>query len=231
MYSTIEVKESTECDRIPTEDKRQSTEDGGNFEFETIDYRHGDIVVDFALSVRAVAVSTALSIKQAPQLPLTSCSPTTLISLRTTHITNNDHCISDDKVKDIKNLMAIHYQPILSALSDNKEKIPEWAMMMGTFLKKGFIHLLAFSYTRGEDGPMVCVDIIDSLPIQMTVKGLGELEDRMRLVIALFTLQNHVIRFASHWHEITLPWYLMAAEDVAIGNLKVASMSTCELED
>lgn len=186
------------------------------------DYRHGDLVMDFALSVRSVAAFTVFSIERAPRLPLTSCSPAALVGLRTVNMTESGQHISNNELSAMKDLMAAHLRPIQSALTyaegNDLENGPEWSTVMCTYLKRGFVHLLAFSAQEENGQFTVGVELIDSLLINMKVEDLyiAELEHRMRLVIALFTLQKHVVRFASHWHAIVLPGELMDDEHEAV---------------
>ena len=169
-----------------------------------ISSEYDDVVMDFALSVGLMAISDPLSIKRTPSLPLSSCHPAGLIGLRATCRTEDGDRISEAEFTALENLAAVHFQPIHSALklSDGQGVVPRWATIMGTFLKKGFVHLIAFRCLGGDTTPLIDVEIIDSLPVRCSINSFSELAGRMRLVIALFTLRNHVARFATRWSDI-----------------------------
>ena len=160
--------------------------------------------MDFALPVGVMAVSDPFVIRQIPGLPLSSCHPAALVGLRTTCMADDGNRISGAELSALERLAAVHFQPIHSALklADNEEIAPEWATIMATFLKRGFVHLIAFRCLGGGTAPIINIEVIDSLPIQRSVNSLSELASRMRLVIALLTLRNHVARFATRWSKI-----------------------------
>lgn len=184
--------------------------------------------MDFALSIRTIAASTVFTIKRGPRLPLTPCSPAALVGLRMVDMADDDNHISEGELTTIRNLMAIHLRPVQIALKLANPQDVEWATVLCTYLKCGFVHLLACKPVPGVD-ELITVEVVDSLPVRMRIHQLDELEDRMRLVIALFTLQKHVVRFASRWYDIPLPGELMDREHLAIR--QVTRMPTPSVSD
>lgn len=205
--------------------KKGNTEEAS---IDTIDYYHGNIIMDFALSIRTIAASTVFTIKRGPRLPLTPCSPAALVGLRMVDMADDDNHISEGELTTIRNLMAIHLRPVQIALKLANPQDVEWATVLCTYLKCGFVHLLACKPVPGVD-ELITVEVVDSLPVRMRIHQLDELEDRMRLVIALFTLQKHVVRFASRWYDIPLPGELMDREHLAIR--QVTRMPTPSVSD
>lgn len=137
-------------------------------------------------------------------------------------MTGDGSHISEDELTSIRNIMAIHLRPVQFALRwTGKEKhVP----VLCTYLKRGFIYLIACKLTHYDDDYLVNVEVIDRLSVKTRVKRVDDFEDRMRLVMALFTLQRHVVRFASYWSELALPGELMDQEQVAI--VAVTGMQT-----
>lgn len=80
-------------------------------------------------------------------------------------------------------------------------RTPTWAILFCTYLKAGYLHILAFPPAQ----PSVTAVLVDSIPISARNSSEEECRSRLRLATALFTLQRYVIRFAEHWDENVWP--------------------------
>ncbi|KAF7796417.1 hypothetical protein EIP86_007594 [Pleurotus ostreatoroseus] len=93
--------------------------------------------------------------------------------------------------------------------------IPEDPTLFCTYVKPGFVHLLAFLLADEEDAEVVC-HIVDSLPVALSCGSDEDLLHRMRIVMALFTLQRQVIKICEAWSVICWPEDITADEHEAI---------------
>ncbi|CAL1706372.1 unnamed protein product [Somion occarium] len=179
-----------------------------------------NVVLDFALAVQTVAPTTVLTIKRASQLPLSLSSPAVVLGMRSTTLDCNGSAITNRELNDLKILMAPHLRVVSMAFggdgNDEYTLLPTWATLFAIFLKAGVVHIIGFTLLRAEGGPVIDACVVDSLPITMIMNDLKDLEDRLRLTIALFTLQTHVVRFSAHWADIVWSDTLLGEERQAI---------------
>lgn len=82
-----------------------------------------------------------------------------------------------------------------------------------TYVKPGFVHILAFSLDENAE---VTSYLIDSLPVALCCETEDDLLDRMRIVLALFTLRRQVVKISDHWSPICWPMNVLADEHKAI---------------
>ncbi|CAL1706353.1 unnamed protein product [Somion occarium] len=179
-----------------------------------------DIVLDFALAVQTVAPTTLLTIKRASQLPLSLSSPAVVLGIRSTTFDCNGSAITLHELDDLKVLMAPHLRVVSMAFggdgNDEDTLLPTWATLFAIFLKAKVVHIIAFTLLRAEGGPIIDACVVDSLPITMIMNNLKDLEDRLRLTMALFAIQTHVVRFSTHWADIVWSDTLLGEEREAI---------------
>ncbi|KAF7796419.1 hypothetical protein EIP86_007596 [Pleurotus ostreatoroseus] len=93
--------------------------------------------------------------------------------------------------------------------------IPEDPTLFCLYVKPGFVHILAFSLADVEGAAVAC-HIVDSLPVALSCESDEDLLDRMRIVMALFTLQRQVIKICEAWSVICWPAVIMDDEHEAI---------------
>ncbi|CAL1711510.1 unnamed protein product [Somion occarium] len=177
------------------------------------------IAADFALVVQNNPPDTWPTVKRAAQLPLTISSPAVVLGLRTTNFDPDGFGISKDELDDLKTVMGPHLRMVGFALTQEDVGAsepaawPTWATLFCTYLKAGFVHVMAFFLTSHG---RVDVCVVDSLPIIPIAHSVMDLENRARLSIALFTLQKHVVRFSEQWRKFTWPHQLLKEEHDAI---------------
>ena len=93
--------------------------------------------------------------------------------------------------------------------------VPENPTLFCTYVKPGFVHILAFSLPDDETAAVAC-HIVDSLPVSLSCESDDDLLNRMRIVTALFTLQRQVIKICEAWSVICWPADIMDDEHEAI---------------
>ncbi|KAF7796418.1 hypothetical protein EIP86_007595 [Pleurotus ostreatoroseus] len=91
-------------------------------------------------------------------------------------------------------------------------KIP---ILCCVYVKRGFVHILVFWLPEEENAEVSCY-VVDSLPVGLNCETDDDLLDRLRIVIALFTLQRQVIKICEAWSAICWPTDVLADEHEAI---------------
>ena len=75
-------------------------------------------------------------------------------------------------------------------------------MLFATYLKAGFVHILAF--LGDGSGRLAEMHVVDTMAIALLVETREDLLDRLRLAMALFTVQGHVIRLLKNMYGTCL---------------------------
>ncbi|THG92556.1 hypothetical protein EW026_g8381 [Hermanssonia centrifuga] len=115
--------------------------------------------------------------------------------------------VGSDELESLEHIMKPHlevmamdaqYSPPLP--KDTPDYLSGIPVLFCTYLKRGFLHIVAFHFGM-EASPY----LVDSLPLTLACETQDDLMDRMRILVALFTLQRHVVRLCSGWDEISWP--------------------------
>ena len=84
-----------------------------------------------------------------------------------------------------------------------------------TYATPGYIHILAFIYESIES-TTITVSLLGTLPLPQLCETDEDVRDRMRVVMALFTLQTEVVKICEWWNAISMPYDLQVDEHEAI---------------
>ncbi len=85
------------------------------------------------------------------------------------------------------------------------------------FLKAGYLHILSFaSLGTCESSSAPTAQLVDSLPFALQCENEDSPLDRMRIAMALFTLQRHVAKICSEWDDKCWPREMFADEHECI---------------
>ncbi|CAL1706405.1 unnamed protein product [Somion occarium] len=140
------------------------------------------------------------------QLPLTLSSPAVIPGVRSRTFDCDGSAITNRELDDLKILMAPHLRLVSMVFggggNDEDAILPTWATLFAIFLKARVVHMIAFTLLRAEGGPVMNACVVDNLPIMIMMNDFKDLEDRLRLAVALFTLQRRVVRFSTHWGDV-----------------------------
>lgn len=182
-------------------------------------------MVDFALAVQSIPPTVPVTIARARDLPLTASSPAVLLGVRTTHMNEDGSVVTADEIIELAALMAPHLQIHTLGVA---QRTPEHYVrnaedaepptLFCTYLKKGFVHILAFT-CGGKADDSSCADpyILDSLPISLRPQGREELLARMRVAMALFTLRRYIVRcLCDSWRHVLWPINVLDDEHASI---------------
>lgn len=178
------------------------------------------VTVDFALAVRSVPATTPVTIERARTLPLTLSSPAVLLGLHATNGDQDGSVISTQELSELSAVMTPHvrvyqhfrlYEDRATVLGDIH--VNTTPTLFCTLIKPGFLHLLAFSQD-GLDGTRA--SLIDTLPLSLYAKTSRQLVDRLRIVIALFTLQREVVKISEMWGSICWPHDVLVEDHLAV---------------
>ncbi|KAF7796416.1 hypothetical protein EIP86_007593 [Pleurotus ostreatoroseus] len=93
--------------------------------------------------------------------------------------------------------------------------IPDNPTLFCTYVKPGFVHVLAFSLAN-EENAEVAYQIVDTLPVALSCESDEDLLNRMRIIMALFTLQRQVVKICEAWSVICWPADITEDEHEAI---------------
>ncbi|PSS37930.1 hypothetical protein PHLCEN_2v222 [Hermanssonia centrifuga] len=126
-----------------------------------------------------------------------------MLGVRSFDMASNGFVVTTEELNAVVELMEPHLRLMsMYQLQVSKSRnMPSSALgptgtLFCTFLKAGYIHILAFPASEAS-----YPQILDSLPLTLECRSEGDLRDRMRIAIALFTLQRHVIRICSEWDD------------------------------
>lgn len=145
------------------------------------------------------------TIARAPSVPITIYSPAVLLGVRamTERDTSSASAVASSELDELKLLMKPHLQILRDRMAISvHDANASCRTLLCTYLKPGYIHIFAF--TLQAVSLETQVTFIDTLPVMKIAEGIEDLHDRLRLAIALFSLQRHVIRYCTHW--ASLPW-------------------------
>ncbi|CAL1706369.1 unnamed protein product [Somion occarium] len=168
-----------------------------------------NIQVDFALALQKIPATIKPTMERASRLPLTASSPGILVGLRSLNMNEDGNTVSQNEIQRLEAVMRPHLQILTMFLRycsrrDGTEvHLPPWAILFCTYLKAGYVHVFAFSPEDCSPQFSVITTLVDRLPIARQCRDNEQLEDRMRLAMALFTLQRHVVRVCTHWDDPT----------------------------
>ncbi|KAF7797231.1 hypothetical protein EIP86_008423 [Pleurotus ostreatoroseus] len=167
-------------------------------------------VVDFALAARAIPATMRATVERNHLLPLTITSPAVLLGVRAKYFHNSGEYVSEDEMGTLINIMRPHLD-LFSLLQRYNVIIPSYAPPINTsptlyctYLKKGFLHVLAFSRSGDNDTP-ISGHLIDSLPLSLSYNTQEDIIERMRVALALFALQRQAVRICEGWNSICWP--------------------------
>ncbi|KAJ3537172.1 hypothetical protein NM688_g6728 [Phlebia brevispora] len=183
-------------------------------------------VVDFALAVRTIPATTCATIERAAKLPLTIGSPAVLICAHSHRLEESGQVISGDEVTALIGIMKPHlqlfqsleYYDSLTFVPDHSGPDP-YPTLFCIYVKMGFLHILAFTCEPRSSGPNIHSYLVDSLPMSLNYETETDLCDRMRIVMALFTLQREVVKISDGWGSICWPSNLLNEEHEKIVQL------------
>lgn len=179
-------------------------------------------IVDFALAAETIFPTTSFTVNRAPRLPLTLTNPAMLLGFRSPNLDDHVPVISDEEILGLTEAMEPHLR-LFRLRREYKDDIviqegpPASAepTLFCTYLKNGFLHLLAFTYGH-EQSSHISSRLLDSLPLNLRCETDEDLCDRMRIVIALFTLQTEIVKISEAWGCICWPLELLVDEHEAI---------------
>lgn len=180
--------------------------------------------MDFALAARPIPGTTPVTIDRTRHLPLTITSPAVLLGVRSTHLDADGQFISQDEMEALSQVMRPHLDLFCLLQHNDDVIIPPYApsvtsapTLFCTYLKKGFLHVLAFALSDGDnDDVQLDGHLLDSLPISLQYDEDADFNDRMRIVLALFTLQRQVVKICEAWSTICWPHDILIEEHAAI---------------
>ncbi|CAL1706406.1 unnamed protein product [Somion occarium] len=164
-----------------------------------------NIVCDFVLAEQFIPPGMPETIARAPSVPITIYSPAVLLGVRamTERDTSSASAVASSELDELKLLMKPHLQILRDRMAISvHDANASCRTLLCTYLKPGYIHIFAF--TLQAVSLETQVTFIDTLPVMKIAEGIEDLHDRLRLAIALFSLQRHVIRYCTHW--ASLPW-------------------------
>ncbi|PSS29555.1 hypothetical protein PHLCEN_2v2954 [Hermanssonia centrifuga] len=175
-------------------------------------------IVDFAVAIQTILPTTPVTIHRARNLPLSICSPAVLLGVRTLDMNSMGSSVSPQEINEITQFMKPHLQ-LMRLYSTYYEKSHPSAQFAPTLLcsllKAGYLHILSFASGPCESSAPN-VQLIDSLPFALQCESEDNLLDRMRIAMALFTLQRHVAKICSEWDDSCWPLEMLADEHECI---------------
>lgn len=84
-----------------------------------------------------------------------------------------------------------------------------------TYIKPGFLHILAFRHGETDHAPAEAY-LVDSLPLALDCQSVEDMRGRLRAAMALFTLQNEVVKICEAWGAVSWPVEVLEDEHEAI---------------
>lgn len=147
-----------------------------------------------------------------------------MLGVRSTRLDEDGQYISQDEMDALSQAMRPHLN-LFRLLEHNEDVIiPPYApsvtstpTLFCTYLKKGFLHILAFALSSGDDDDVqVGGHLLDSLTISLQYEADADFSERMRIVLALFTLQRQVVKICEDWSTIHWPHDILIEEHAAI---------------
>lgn len=176
------------------------------------------VVSDFALVVQRIPPTTELSWSRALRKSPCKSNPAVLLGFRARTMDGDGSVVTLHDKDVLLGLM----EPYLSTLTEHlgilrrragrRYHPPTWAILFCTYLKAGYLHIVAFPpATRAQ-----AAILVDSIAIRPRNNSEEDCRSRLRLATALFTLQRHVVMFAAHWDENVWPRAILEEE---YGNL------------
>ncbi|KAF7792434.1 hypothetical protein EIP86_003471 [Pleurotus ostreatoroseus] len=164
-------------------------------------------------------------------LPLTISSPAVLLGARSTSQTGNGYFVTEDEMCALSQAIEPHLRLFRLLKQYDNAIVPPYSKtpdtnptLFCTYLKPGFLHIIAFALTSKHNDARPSGYIMDSLPLTLTADTNVDLINRMRVVLALFTLQRRVVRICDTWNSICWPHDVLIEEHEAI--VEVTGIST-----
>ena len=197
------------------------------------------LITDFILAAQETPATTRTSIKRANIVPITLSTPGILLGLRVADMSNSQSGIGDDELREITALARPHLRALIMHLrysSRGKEEpisIPPWLAVFTTYLKAGELHILASCPDDWLSGFRISTVLVDTLPVQRLCNSDDDISSRLRLGIAIFTLQRHVVRISTHLYH-TWPEDLLIEEHALIvraTGISTPTPSACLIDD
>ncbi|KAJ3556294.1 hypothetical protein NM688_g2110 [Phlebia brevispora] len=168
---------------------------------EVSSYRTDVCVVDFAVAVQTIPPTTTSTILRAPSLPLTISSPAVILGIRSTCFEDNGLRITNTELATLQDIMKPHLQLFqvvrdMALITVNGIEVDLNPSLFCTYLKKGYIHLLSFRFDRRQS---VRATVLDSFPVSLDYSSHEDLYDRMRIAMAMLTLQRKIAKICDDW--------------------------------
>ena len=191
------------------------------YPFDIVDRPSNLLVTDFVLVAQRIPATTPASIRKANVLPITITTPGILLGLRATEVTASQSGISNNELKEITAFSRPHLQALIMHLrysmrgKEGPISIPPWLTVFTMYLKAGELHILASYPDDWLSGFHTSTVLVDTLPVQRLCDNADDISFRLRLGIAIFTLQQHVVRVSTHLHH-TWPEDLLIEEHALI---------------
>ncbi|KAF7796104.1 hypothetical protein EIP86_007275 [Pleurotus ostreatoroseus] len=121
-------------------------------------------------------------------------------------------------MKALKEIMRPHLL-VFGSFAQYKPFVPDTLIvdprpyLFCTYIKPGFLHILAFCRAGRSS---VKAYLVDSLPLALNCESHEDMKNRLRAAIALFTLQNEVVKISEAWGSICWPVDILADEHEAV---------------
>lgn len=128
-------------------------------------------------------------------------------------MSNHGSILTSRERRALSEMMAPHVARVTKHLgylprSDDSDSFANpWSIVFCTYLKAGYLHIIAFPPTSDvliPPQPPQLV-LVDSIPLVMRSRTIDDHLNRVRLAMALFTLQRHVVRFSDTWDDAIWP--------------------------
>ncbi|KAJ3555414.1 hypothetical protein NM688_g2593 [Phlebia brevispora] len=179
----------------------------------------GGCVVDFALAVQTIPPTVSATILRAPRLPLTISSPAVLLGVTSKSLEDIGHSVTANEKKMLKSVMAPHLQlfrrsAYMGFTMSNTEVNPNPTLFC-TYVKRDYVHLLSFSHDQPETS-RITTRVLESFPLSLDFKSREDLYNRLRIVMALFTLQRQIVKTCEKWGSIYWPVDMLSDEHAEI---------------
>lgn len=163
--------------------------------------------VDFALAVQPVPPTMPQMIERSRHLPVTISTPAILLGVRATAATSDESIVGQDELDKLLIIMRPHLNILALRIEHGQQRehvgatfeTEEERTLFCTYLKPGFVHVVAFAH--GTPTESIQAQVVYSFPVSLEWCSTGDLHDRLRLVMALFTLQRHVGRISQQWNS------------------------------
>ncbi|KAJ3555416.1 hypothetical protein NM688_g2591 [Phlebia brevispora] len=179
----------------------------------------GECVVDFALAVQTIPPTVSATILRAPLVPLTVSSPAVLLGITSTSLGDNDRRVTANEKKILKRIIAPHLRLFRGyccmGFTISGAEVNPNPTLFCTYVKRDYVHLLSFSHDHPEIS-RITTRVLESFPLSLDFKSREDLYNRLRIVMALFTLQRQIVKTCENWGSICWPVDILTDEHAKI---------------